>query len=77
MGLDSCPYLGGIIDANILEDSAGGGNLGVEHSQYIKSNEGRTYMTVHLDNNIVRWSEPFLRRMAAQKVVPPGLTIGY
>ena len=34
-------------------------------------------MTVRLDNNVVRWSEPFLKRMAARKATPQGLTIGY
>jgi hypothetical protein len=76
-GWTHAPYLGGVVDGNILEDSEGGGLLGVEHSQYIKSNEGRIYMTAHLENNVVRWSEPFLRRVTARKTMPAGLTIGY
>lgn len=76
-GWTHAPYLGGLVEANILEDSEGGGNLGVEHNQYIKTNEGRTYMTVRLDNNVVRWSEPFLRGLAARKSMPLGLTIGH
>ena len=76
-GWTHAPYLGGLIEANILEDCEGGGSLGVEHSPHIKSNEGRTYMTVRLENNVVRWSEPFLRGLALQKKTPAGLTIGY
>ena len=37
VGLDSCAYLGGLIEANILEDSEGGGSLGVEHNPVISS----------------------------------------
>ena len=51
-GWTHAPYLGGVVDANILEDSEGGGLLGVEHSPFIKSNEGRIYMTVHLEDNV-------------------------
>ena len=78
-GWTHAPYLGGVIDANIMEDHARG-QARWESSmtrRYIKSNEGRIYMTIHLENNVVRWSEPFLRRMAAQKTVPAGLTIGH
>ena len=66
-GWTHAPYLGGVIDANIVEDSDNGGSLGVEHGRDIKSNEGRIYMTAHLENYVVRWSSPFLRRMAAEK----------
>ena len=34
-------------------------------------------MAVTLDKNVVRWSEPFLRRMVKAKTAPGGLTIGY
>ena len=33
----------------------------MEHDpRYIKSNQGRTYMTVAVNDNVVRWSESFL-----------------
>ena len=72
------PFLGGVIERNTFEDAERGGTLGVEHDpRYMKSNQGRTYMTVELDKNVVRWSEPFLRRMASTKTTPGGLIIGY
>jgi hypothetical protein len=45
----------------------------------IKSNKGRTYMTVALRNNIVRWSAPFLERVQRAGSQEPlaGLTVGY
>lgn len=77
-GWTHAPFLGGLIEANILEDCEGAGTLGLEHDpHYIKSNAGRTYMAVRFDNNIVRWSESFLRRKVGEKSVPEGLTLGY
>jgi hypothetical protein len=72
--------LGGVIEDNVFEDSVGGSILGVEHNaQHIKSNKGRTYMTVALSRNVVRWSEPFLKRHASSgsKPLPPGFILGY
>jgi hypothetical protein len=74
------PFLEGVIEGNIVEDAPKGGILGLEHDpRYIKSNKGRTYMSVRLDNNFVRWTGPFLRRMAAQgpNAELAGLTLGY
>jgi hypothetical protein len=80
-GWSHAPYLGGVVEGNILEDCELGGLVGVEHSQHIKSNKGRTYMSVQLRHNIVRWSEPFLSRMsrAEAKDQEPlaGLTLGF
>ena len=76
-GWTHAPFLGGLIEANIMEDCEGGGTLGVEHDpRYVKSNLGRTYMAARFDQNVVRWSEPFLRRLAREKTVPVGVTIG-
>ena len=59
-------FLGGVIEGNILEDAERGGVLGVQHDgRYIKTNRGRTYMSVKLNENVVRWSESFLSRQAA------------
>jgi hypothetical protein len=74
------PFLGGVIEGNIIEDVPHGGILGLEHDpRYIKSNKGRTYMSVRLDNNIVRWTGPFLGRMGVEgpKAELAGLTLGY
>jgi hypothetical protein len=78
-GWSHAPCLGGVIEGNILEDCEQGGLVGLEHSEYIKPNVGRTYMNVALRKNVVRWSDPFLARMArsdSRKPVP-GLTLGY
>ncbi len=73
------PYLGGVVEGNIVEDCEQGAILGVEHGPPIKTNQGRTYMSVQLRNNVVRWSQPFLTRMARAGTKEPlaGLTIGY
>ena len=79
-GWSHAPFLGAVIEDNILEDAAGGTILGVEHSaRDIKSNKGRTYMTIALNRNVVRWTEPFLQRYASSgaKALPPGLILGH
>jgi hypothetical protein len=80
-GWSHAPFLGAVVEGNILEDCAMGGHIGVDHSQYIKTNKGRTYMTVQVRHNAVRWSESFLSRAArlAAKDQEPlaGLTLGF
>jgi hypothetical protein len=79
-GWSHTPYLGGVIEGNILEDAVKGGILGVEHDgRYIKTNQGRVYMSVKLDENVVRWSETYLNSMAGSNArqAPAGLTLGY
>ena len=68
-----------MIEDNILEDHETGGLLGVEHSPHNKTNKGRTYMTIALNRNVMRWSQAFLSRHAQQadKPLPPPLTLGY
>jgi hypothetical protein len=78
-GWSHAPVLGAVIEGNILEDCEQGGIVGVEHSPAIKTNKGRTYMSVALRQNVVRWTAPFLARMARSDAKEPlaGLTIGY
>ena len=79
-GWSHAPFLGGVIEGNILEDADGGTILGMEHSaRDIKSNQGRTYMTITLTGNTIRWSDSFLKRVASAGVKgpPPGLILGY
>ncbi len=79
-GWSHAPFLGGVIEGNILEDAEGGTILGMEHSaRDIKSNHGRTYMSIALNGNTVRWSDAFLKRFATTgaKGLPPGLILGY
>jgi hypothetical protein len=77
-GWSHAPFLGGLIEGNVLEDADRGGTLGVVHSEYTKSNRGRTYLTAALRENILKWTGDFLRERAARgSPAPPGLTIGY
>ncbi len=77
-GWTHAPFLGGVIEGNILEDSLTAAILGLEHDpRYIKSNKGRAYMAVRIDHNVVRWSEPFLKRLGREKIAPAGLILGY
>jgi hypothetical protein len=80
-GWTHAPFLGAVIRGNILEDCELGSVLGVEHdARSVKSNEGRTYMSANVEDNVVRWSSSFLRRMEAQRLQDSqfgGLTIGY
>ena len=39
-GWSHAPFLGGVIEGNILEDCEQGGIVGVEHGRIIKSNQG-------------------------------------
>ena len=74
------PFLGGVVANNVLEDTERGGEVGVEHSIAIRTNKGRTYMSVQLRDNVVRWTEPFLSaRLRCRQGKEPlvGLTIGY
>jgi hypothetical protein len=78
-GWSHVPFMGGVFERNILEDCEQGGEVGVEHTVAIKTNKGRTYMTVELRDNVVRWTAPFLAQWerAGAKEPPAGLTVGY
>jgi len=71
--------LGGVIEGNILEDSERGGVFSLAHDpKHVKSNEGRTYMTLRMSQNVVRWTEPFLDQVgrSGRKEPLAGLTLG-
>ena len=57
-GWSHAPFLGGTFANNVVEDAAGGAafGFGVEHGPPIRSNRGRTYMTLDLANNTFRWT---------------------
>ncbi len=79
-GWSHAPFLGGVVEGNTLEDAEQGAIFGLEHDpRYIKSNQGRTYMTVQARRNVVRWSDEFLSRFErANAGKPPvALTLGY
>lgn len=76
-GWSHVPYLGGTFEGNVIEDSPHGGIIAVEHSANAKSNRGRTYLSITLRDNTVRWNDEFLRRLAREKSRPePGIKIG-
>jgi hypothetical protein len=78
-GWSHAPFLGVVIDDNVLEDAQKGSLLGLEHSaRDIKSAKGRTYMAVTLSRNTVRWSEAFVKRQTAQDADSlAALTLGF
>ena len=57
-GWSHAPFLGGTFADNVVEDANGGATFGfgVEHGPPIKTNRGRTYMTLDLANNTFRWT---------------------
>ncbi len=59
-GWSHAPFLGGTFADNLVEDAIGGGTFGfgVEHGPAIKTNQGRTYMSLTLSNNTFRWTKP-------------------
>ena len=59
-GWSHVTFMGGVVERNVLEDTEQGGVVGVEHTVAIKSNKGRSYMSIQLRDNVVRWTEPFV-----------------
>jgi hypothetical protein len=78
-GWTHAPILGVVIEGNTFEDTLGGCSITVQHDpRYIKSNQGRTYATAAVNNNVVVWTESFLgqRERAESKKPLMGLAIG-
>jgi hypothetical protein len=77
-GWSHAPVLGVVVSGNTFEDSERGARLDVEHNEHIKTNKGRTYMSLTVNDNLVRWTSPFLERLKRLGVtVPPAaLTLG-
>jgi hypothetical protein len=78
-GWSHAPYLDGLIQGNLIEDSERGAQIGVMRNEATKSSKGRVYMTVTLQGNTVRWSDAFLSRRGttARKPALVGITLGY
>ena len=76
-GWTHVPFFGGVIEGNTIEDSERGGVIGVFHSPATKSNRGRVYMTASLKGNTVRWTEPFLNKLAVEKKPAVGIRLGF
>lgn len=77
-GWSHAPIMEAVVEGNTFEDCLRGARFDVEHNQYIKTNKGRTYMSLALHGNLVRWTEEFLQRQRASggTAPPPGLTLG-
>jgi hypothetical protein len=79
-GWTHSPFLGVVIERNIFEDAIEGCLIAVEHEpRYVKTNQGRTYMTIAVNQNVLRWSDSFLaqRERAEPKQPLMGLTFGW
>lgn len=67
-GWSHCPAMGMVVRGNTFEDVRESLALGVSHDpKHVKFNKGRVYMSATVDDNVVRWTEPFLRSMAAER----------
>jgi hypothetical protein len=77
-GWSHAPVLGVVVADNTFEDSERGARLDVEHNEHIKTNKGRTYMSLIVNDNLVRWTASFLERLKRLGVTvpPPALTLG-
>jgi hypothetical protein len=78
-GWTHAPFLGAVMEGNTVEDAEQGCVIVVEHDpRYIKTNQGRTYMTISVNDNVVRWSDSFLSQRARADSKEPlmGLTFG-
>ncbi|MDG3005554.1 hypothetical protein [Paludisphaera mucosa] len=65
-GWSHCPAMGMVVRGNTFEDVRESLSLGVSHDPaHIKANAGRVFMSAIVEDNVVRWTEPFLRRVAA------------
>jgi hypothetical protein len=78
-GWSHAPCMGLTIKDNLIEDCETGALIGVYHSEYTKTNQGRTYQSVNLEHNTIRWTPEFLayRRRLGKKDHPSALTLGY
>jgi hypothetical protein len=77
-GWSHAPYLGGVFEGNVIEDSPRGAQIGVLHNPSSKSNKGRVYLSMTLKGNTVRWSDAFLNRPTTDGTNGiPGITLGW
>ncbi len=76
-GWSHAPFLGGSIAGNTLEDALEGGVIRLDHDpRYIRSNQGRRYLSLRLVDNVVRWSAEFLSRRPSEPAETVGITLG-
>ena len=74
-GWSHAPFLGIVMERNIIEDPVQGSTIAVEHGTTAKSNRGRVYLSMTFQDNVARFTGPFLASQK-RKVAPAGFTIG-
>ncbi|MDR3632246.1 MAG: hypothetical protein P4L84_00340 [Isosphaeraceae bacterium] len=77
-GWSHAPFLGAVINGNIIQDSLLGGVLDVSSGAPIKSSAGRVYFSATVDDNTIVYTPAFLAQLAALGTVtpPPGIQVG-
>jgi hypothetical protein len=58
-GWSHAPFLGAIFERNTIEDAVQAGSILVEHGPRMKSNRGRTYMSMTLKDTVLRWTRAY------------------
>ena len=71
-GWSHVPFLGGLIEGNLIEDSLGA-SIGVDHGPMMKTNKGRVYLSAVMKDNTFRWSSA---RRAAGKAPKVEISTG-
>ncbi|WP_337174760.1 hypothetical protein [Paludisphaera sp.] len=67
-GWSHCPAMEMVVRGNTFEDARESLVLSVQHdARNVKFSKGRVYMSATAEDNVVRWTEPFLRQMAAER----------
>lgn len=80
-GWTHAPYLDGLFANNVVEDSERGAQIGVLHNGNDKSSKKRTFMTIALKGNLVKWSDAFVARTPVSppkgQAFLPGINLGW
>jgi len=66
-GWSHAPFLGGLLEGNLVEDAGAGPAVAVHHGEAIKSNRGRVYLSATLRDNTFRWTPEMADRLAKAK----------
>jgi hypothetical protein len=77
-GWSHAPFLGGVVEGNTIEDVRNGALIAVDHGAPVKTNAGRVYMSLALDDNTFAWSDAYLATLpqAGPTAPPLALTVG-
>ncbi|AMV37306.1 hypothetical protein [Planctomyces sp. SH-PL62] len=67
-GWSRCPAMGVVVRGNTFEDVREGLRVSVAHDpKHIRFSSGRVYMSATVEDNVIRWTDPFLRKTAAAR----------